>query len=213
MFYIIDHGARTQTPIASILGDDRIKAIQASNPIAAIGHDQHIRDLKPNTNTNTTAGQPSEQHYEATEQAGEEPTRHPASRCDDIMTRPVFTLSINDTVADAWRAFNDNHYHHIPLVNETQQLEAIISDRDLLRFAAVHQGLTDAGGYLLADAATRRVITAMPQTSIRNVAEVMMLHRFGSMPVVNDEVELVGIVTRSDILKAVVTTAPLELWV
>ena len=207
MFYIIDHGARTQTPIASILGDDRVKAIQASNPTAAIGHDQHIQDLAH------PMGMAPEQDYEATEHAGEEETRHPASRCDEIMTRPVFTLSIHDTVADAWQAFNSNHYHHIPLVDDNRQLVAIISDRDLLRFAANQQGLAASGGFLLADAATRRVITAMPQTSIRNVAEVMMLHRFGSMPVVNDDMHLLGIVTRSDILKAVVNTAPLELWV
>lgn len=203
MFYIIDHGARTQTPIASILGDDRIKSVQASNATAAIGHDQHVPDLHPEHEL---------PNYNAARQAADN-TRHPASRCVDIMTSPVFTLSINNSVAEAWQAFNINHYHHIPLLDENDQLAAIVSDRDLLRFAANREGFLDPGAYRLGDAATRRVITAMPDTSIRNVAEVMMQQRFGSMPVLNDEMELIGIVTRSDILKAVVNTAPLELWV
>lgn len=208
MFYIIDHGARTQTPIASILGDDRVKAIQASNPTAAIGHDQHLIEQTSQHNTAVKTTTRQDLHYEEGEDS-----RHPARRCEDIMTSPVFTLSLTDTVAQAWEAFNSNHYHHIPLLDENHQLAAIVSDRDLLRFAATHQGIADSAAYLLADAATRRVVTAMPETLIRDVAEVMMQQRFGSMPVLDEAMELRGIVTRSDILKAVVNTAPLELWV
>ena len=56
------------------------------------------------------------------------------------------------------------------------------------------------------------VLTARPATEIRSVANVMFKQRIGAMPIVDEGGKLVGILTRSDILKAVINRAPLELW-
>jgi CBS domain-containing protein len=99
----------------------------------------------------------------------------------------------------------------------------IVSDRDLLATrgegpAAVDRpdASDDANGG--ADTTIRaitktRVLTASRETAIRQIAFVMIEQRIGAMPIIDESGHLEGIITRSDILRAVVNQAPLELWV
>ena len=58
---------------------------------------------------------------------------------------------------------------------------------------------------------TREVSTTVPQESIENVAQEMYELKIGSLPVVaeEDEEKLLGIVTSSDVMRALVTLAGL----
>jgi len=51
------------------------------------------------------------------------------------------------------------------------------------------------------DIMTRDVVSVTPETSIRELAELMTLHRIGSVPVVDDKGALIGIVTESDLIE------------
>lgn len=48
---------------------------------------------------------------------------------------------------------------------------------------------------------TREVVTVTTDTTIRELAEIIMNHRIGSVPVVDSEGVLVGIVTESDLIE------------
>ena len=54
------------------------------------------------------------------------------------------------------------------------------------------------------DVMTRQVVTVGPETSVGYAAEVMAGHGFPALPVVDDEDRLVGIVSRRDLLRALV---------
>jgi len=56
------------------------------------------------------------------------------------------------------------------------------------------------------------VVAAEPVTDIRRIATVMMEHGVDGVPIVNDSHELVGFISRTDILRSVVTDPPLSLW-
>jgi CBS domain-containing protein len=49
-------------------------------------------------------------------------------------------------------------------------------------------------------------------TDIRRIASVMLTHGVAGVPIVNQSSQLVGFISRSDILQAVVTDPPLSLW-
>lgn len=57
-----------------------------------------------------------------------------------------------------------------------------------------------------------KVLTAAPTAEIRFAARVMFEEKIGALPIIDDNGSLVGIVTRSDILKALVNLPPLEMW-
>lgn len=152
-----------------------------------------------------------EQHYQQTAELIHE--RAPALIAEQIMSRPVVTLGPDSGVREAWRLFHEHRFRHLPVVETDRRIVGIVSERDLLRDAA---GVGAAGPephIAIRPLIVTRVITALADTPIREVARVMFDQHIGAMPVVNKADVPIGIVTRSDILQALVKRAPLEMWV
>ena len=59
---------------------------------------------------------------------------------------------------------------------------------------------------------TRVVLAAHPDIEIREVACTMFKERIGCMPLLDHDGEVVGIITKSDILRGVINNEPLDLW-
>ncbi|MEZ4753527.1 MAG: CBS domain-containing protein [Bdellovibrionota bacterium] len=130
--------------------------------------------------------------------------RELALTASQIMSSPVVTLRAKDTITAAAEIFKEKRFRHIPVVSKKGALIGILSDRNL------HQ-LSD-NSQCVKDVMSRPVLCARAQTEIRLIAQVLFKERIGAMPIVDENQELVGIITRSDILRAVVNQAPLELW-
>ena len=106
---------------------------------------------------------------------------------------------------EAGELFRDKRFRHVPVVSEDSRLIGIFSDRDYLS--------AESEELRVGELMKTNVICARPTTEIRKIAEVLFQERIGAMPIVDENHELVGIVTRSDILCAVVNEAPLQIWV
>jgi arsenate reductase len=59
---------------------------------------------------------------------------------------------------------------------------------------------------------TTPLVTADLVTDIRRIAQVMLEHGVDGVPIANESDALVGFVSRSDVLRAVITDPPLSLW-
>jgi len=144
--------------------------------------------------------------------------RRPVSTAGEIMSQPVHTVSPGMTLDQVWQAFSQYRFRHFPVVADDGRLLGIVSDRDLLLVTSFLR--TDAS--LLAAEQSRlqgvehvmkrRVLTALPQTNLRELAEVMLNHRIGAVPLMNEEHRIKGIVTRSDILRTLTHQVPVSLW-
>ena len=131
----------------------------------------------------------------------------------DWMTGNLVTLSPEASVAEALSLCRERRIRHIPIVEEGR-LIGIVSDRDL-RDASPALGDAARASTLqeirVGDVMTREVSTTVPQEPIENVAQEMYELKIGSLPVVaeEDEEKLLGIVTSSDVMRALVTLAGL----
>ena len=200
VFYIHDQGARGITPVDSLLrqsGVPKVSRISAINRIhpGAPADAQH-----------------SLENYLENEVPDRQSSRRQAIFAGDVMHSPVQTVRPEQSLAAAARLLQEGGYHHLPVVNDSQQLCGILSDRDLLRYIANHPG-TDPATVAVGTVMTARVISVAAETEIRVIAEVMCSQRISALPVVAEDSRLTGIVTRSDILRTLVQAAPLELWV
>ena len=99
------------------------------------------------------------------------------------------------------------------MLDRTHQLVGIVSERDLLTALNVDGGaLRDVLARSVAQVMATPVVSAEPVTEIRRIARVLLDTGLSAVPVVNPVGELVGIVSRSDILRAVIGDPPLSLW-
>lgn len=145
--------------------------------------------------------------------------REPAIAAHQIMTTPVTTLALNTSIVEAWKLFRDTRFRYVPVLSETGKLVGIVSDRGLLRYAATTGNIppypvnSPQASTTIESLTKMKVITATPDTRIREIARLLIDKGMGCMPIMDRYDNLVGIITRSDILRTVVNHSPLELWV
>lgn len=126
----------------------------------------------------------------------------------DCMQREVVTVSPDDTLATAIRLSSSHRLRHLPVLLANGDLAGIVSDRDI-RLAMPSPLVTpdgDAAEFLartaIAAIMTRDVITIEPGAPIEEAAKLIHRHRISSLPVLDEGLRLIGIITESDILRA-----------
>ena len=123
----------------------------------------------------------------------------------DSMTREVVTLSPQATAGEALALCRERRIRHLPVLEEGH-LVGIVSDRDL-RSATPALGdparAEALGKILVSEVMAREVATARPEDPIEEAANAMREKRIGCLPVLEEDA-LVGVVTSSDVMEALV---------
>ena len=123
----------------------------------------------------------------------------------DSMTREVVALPPQSTAGEALALCRERRIRHLPVL-EDDRLVGIVSDRDL-RSATPALGdparAEALGRILVHEVMAREVATAHPDDPIEEAANAMRERKIGCLPVIEDDA-LVGIVTSSDVMEALV---------
>jgi len=185
---------------------EKTEAVAAEPPI----------DVMEHTDDSTQHGRQhlADQTYRTVEQLPNNPS---VLLAEQVMTSPVLTLAPEVIITEALEHFQFNAFRHVPVVSSVGRLVGIVSDRDILRYLA---GVTESHQRQFPHASTvsveqlmiPRVLVARIDTDVRYIARLFVEQHIGAMPVVS-EGKLAGIITRSDVLKAVVHHYTLEWWV
>jgi len=187
---------------------EKVQAIVPERRVSGKDHPVDGKDPKHQPRSRSTASA-----YRVIEQL---PKSETVLFAEQIMTSPVLTLSLQAKVSDALEIFQAKLFRHLPVVTEDNRLAGIVSDRDIMRYLGgftedYHQQLPKRADDSVERLMQPRVLAASPKTDVRHIARLFVERHVGAMPIVTDG-ELTGIVTRSDILNAVMRHFVLELW-
>jgi acetoin utilization protein AcuB len=126
----------------------------------------------------------------------------------DIMSQPVYTVRSDENLDAARKALDMLHVHHL-LVENNGRIVGIVSDRDVLRHLSPY---VDGISAQRRDEATLRrpiysiaaydLVTVERDTSLEEAAALMLEHRVSCLPVRGSQGNVVGIVTKTDLLQA-----------
>jgi len=142
-----------------------------------------------------------------------DPDRGPLYHAYQIMQRQVVSVSSEDAVEHAWQVLLEQRTHQAPVLDPGYRLVGIVSERDLLTVLNVDAGrVRDVLARKVADVMSTPVVCAHPITDIRRIAHVLLEHQVDGVPIINETEALVGFVSRSDIVRAIVADPPLSLW-
>ncbi len=120
-------------------------------------------------------------------------------RISSIMTINVVTVTPEHTLKDVRDLLFDRHFHHLPVVEGPgKKLVGIITSWDLLKTEA---SVDDYSRIKVGEVMTRKVVTLHPNELVGAAALIFLRHLFHGIPIVNDDDELVGLVTTHDVLK------------
>ncbi len=116
---------------------------------------------------------------------------------EDLMSTALITARPSETIAEADFEMRLASVRHIPVLDRDDRLVGIVSQRDILRQLARSQ----SGSVPMRDVMTTRVVTVQATTSAAAAAKLMLEHKIGSLPVLGEDGQLVGLVTESDFLR------------
>ena len=119
---------------------------------------------------------------------------------EELMTREVVALEADDALIQVDDLLKRHHIRHVPVVHG-RKLVGMVSHRDLIRALARQPAGTGSQLISVKEVMTRDVETVEPHASAREAIEKLLDRRFGCLPVVDDQGELVGIVTESDFMR------------
>jgi tRNA nucleotidyltransferase (CCA-adding enzyme) len=140
-----------------------------------------------------TTDEPEQIFQELLNQLTSQIPQPPTAR--DLMSSPVRTIRPDTTIEQAQRTLLRYGHSGLSVADESDRLVGIISRRDL--DLAIHHGFarSPVKGYM-----SRNLRTIEPNTPLPEIQSVMVTYDVGRLPVI-DEGELIGIVTRTDVLR------------
>ena len=116
------------------------------------------------------------------------------------MSTPAVTVSPDADYKAALKVMQENALHHLPVVDAGGNLVGMAAERDLLLAAAHYlQSEVEVG-----DVMHRGVVTAKPEMSVAEAASLMVDKRIGGLPVIDDSKQVIGIITETDLFRALV---------
>jgi CBS-domain-containing membrane protein len=144
--------------------------------------------------------------------------RHALITVADVMTNKVIAVPVSATVQAGWQFLLDGGVGQAPVVDSNHKLVGMLTRAELMRLDRLP---TPDQASLVWRALLLQPISAvmitpvagvMLQTSLRRLARVLLDTGLPGMPVVNETDELLGFVSRTDILKALVHDPPIDVW-
>jgi acetoin utilization protein AcuB len=136
-------------------------------------------------------------------------------RVAEWMTEEVLAVETYDSIGIAREIMAKHRINQLPVL-DNDVLVGIVTDRDLRDAYPTSMAIGEtkkidefAARYTVEEFMSHDVFTVAPETPLSVAVELLRRHRIGALPVVSSK-ELVGIITRSDILDFVLSGGVLK---
>lgn len=137
--------------------------------------------------------------------------RHGRWRVRDVMTTDVVAVTTETPYKDLARLMSAHKVNALPVLDRHRQVVGVVSEADLLRKAERGPTLSvrpwptrreraQAGARKAAELMTSPAVTVHPDVRLGLAARLMNARHLRRLPAVDDSGELVGIVTRRDLI-------------
>lgn len=127
------------------------------------------------------------------------------------MTREPIAVSQDTSFDRALTLMRERRVRRFPVVDASRQVIGIVSEKDLLNAAPSAATTLDQfeipsllSRLTIADLMSRVVICVTPETPLEEAARLMNDNKIGGLPVVDERRQLVGIITETDIFRAMI---------
>ncbi|MGD7044259.1 acetoin utilization AcuB family protein [Jeotgalibacillus proteolyticus] len=125
---------------------------------------------------------------------------------EDMMIRNVHTLTPESTLAQAIEKMAEFKIRHLPILDSSQKVIGILTDRDIKEFSPSPFQPADSRELFntkVKDIMTTPVITGHPLDFVEEIALLFMEEQIGCLPIVSDG-KLIGMVTETDLLHTLI---------
>ena len=123
-------------------------------------------------------------------------------RAKDVMNKEIFILHETDDIFQASKFMKKERARNLPVVDERNKLIGLVTLREIVDALTERKNNVTIGDIMLSE-----VKAIGPDTPLKGAIEVMLINKFGSMPVVDSNRKLLGMITELDLLKKLYSMA------
>ncbi len=213
------HGTLEQMrQIRKVHATDRSRAIE---PSARDGHDSAVREaVEYGAPLHAPAHAPPHRSAIAAYETAQQAPSHGwyDMAVAEVMSRSVLTLAINLSVEQAWQQLTRHGRGQAPVVDVKGVLVGMVTRADLVRFeqwpaaSADQQEWNDWRAQSIESIMVTPIPSVAPTTDLRRAASALLESDLPGLPVVDDGGQVMGFVSRSDVLRAALKDAGLDVW-
>jgi len=131
------------------------------------------------------------------------------------MSKEVITVDADDTMQNAIYTLQEQNIKMLPVMDDVK-LVGIITDRDLKKASPsdattldMHELLFLISKIKVRDLMKEPVFTARPDDTVEEAAALLLEKKISGLPVIDEQNRLVGIITRSDIFRVLLSLSGL----
>jgi CBS domain-containing protein len=125
----------------------------------------------------------------------------------NLKQRETTTIHKDASVRDAMDLLISNRISCLPVVHDDNQLEGIISDKDIFRH--VHDNPDSFTNCAVGKLMTTKVIVGLAEDELSYIAGIMTNNRVRHIPIVADS-KLIGLVSVGDVVKTQMESIKIE---
>lgn len=146
------------------------------------------------------------------------PVRRPLLSVAEVMTRPAIVVPVDTSVRDAWRFLGDHHIRQAPVIGAHGILVGLVARTALLPTEVISSLESNPQAWRarldqpVSVMMWSPVPSVVPATRLRDLAGLLLETGLPGVPVTDDVGQLVGFVSRSDLLRALASDPALDLW-
>lgn len=142
--------------------------------------------------------------------------RQPLTCAADVMHSPALTVPADATLREAWSVLARHGIAQAPVVDAGGVLVGLVGRAGLMPSASLEPPSAASESARLSQPVTAVMWSPVPSTApgtdLRRVAALLLHTGLPGVPVAGDNGEVLGFVSRTDLLRALTTDPPLDLW-
>ncbi len=146
-------------------------------------------------------------------------------KAKDIMSSEIIVVNETDSVRDLATILLTHKINGAPVVNEENQLIGVVTESDLIYQnkkvhlptavaildsflflespSKVEKELKKISGTQVGDICSHEVVTVTPETTLDEIATLMTEKKMHTLPVLDENKELVGVIGQTDIIRTI----------
>lgn len=201
---------------------DRKFRVREINPVQAVTESQAVHSketsdrndfesvyAKANTDEQRKSSQTPERSQRAIEsyQQNTPPTsKLSLGKVKDIMSQPIIQIFEDQKLDSAWQLMQEHDIHHLIILNDAYHYSGLLSEKDmipyLMRYSKSPQSTQSPENLNVSFFCDQDLLSTHPETELYDLGIAMMEYGLDAVAV-SEGAKIIGIVTKSDILKVI----------
>ncbi len=140
-------------------------------------------------------------------------TRVEIFHVEQIMSHTAVIISDTQSISECYDMMQENEVQQLLIqADNFNHLKGMVTKHDILNYFMENVENRNILNTPISEIAKNKIITTDPISDIRRVAKVMIDFNLNAIPVVDGEENILGVVTRHDIVDAVSNIPHLQIW-